>query len=438
MRRFNYRLNDQNSQLGQWGKLVPLKYVEVVPGDTIAGTFKTHSRSAVTIKPIYSRAYFDLYAFYVPYRLLWSDWKNFIQGTNLGVGDLAFPALTAQRPWNFETHTVGTGNNFLGDAYHTVWNRFFDLKLDVDDVSGETIPNVSAGVGGSQYWRAWNGTAMLNAYRRDTTFDQSFKETDQVRDTEIDVSGGTLSMQDLREALAGERWDKLRDFYGHRYVDYLAAVGVKANWEILDEPECIGVSNNDWAYKQVKSTTDTGLARTQGYFEQEHTINIRKTFCPEHGLICIMAAPRADVFNKDIGTHTAAFRSAREDFYSPEYLHNSSQIIDQEVSGGLIDFVTPKYEEFRKGRNEIGDRDTTIMQVHSAPVSSITAETLRYAYPYFGDFESEPAEPVPGQPYGLEVPIYSESRLTRTSPIAPVAKSGVAQYLPISAPPEAL
>ena len=201
MRRFNYRLNDQNSQLGQWGKLVPLKYVEVVPGDTIAGTFKTHSRSAVTIKPIYSRAYFDLYAFYVPYRLLWSDWKNFIQGTSLGTGFLTFPTLAAQRPWNFETHTVGTGNNFLGDAYHSIWNRFFDLKLDVDDGSAETIPNV-AGSGSTSYYGWWNGTAMLNAYRRDTTFDQSFKETDQVRDTEIDVSGGTLSMQDLREALA--------------------------------------------------------------------------------------------------------------------------------------------------------------------------------------------------------------------------------------------
>ena len=126
---------------------MPLKYVEVVPGDTISGTFKTKSRSAITVKPIYSRAYFDLYAFYVPYRVLWADWKNFIQGT----GSFTFPVLKSVRPWNFETHTINTGNNFLGDAYHHIWNRFFDLKSTYGSDSAETIPNTT-GSGSSSYY----------------------------------------------------------------------------------------------------------------------------------------------------------------------------------------------------------------------------------------------------------------------------------------------
>jgi hypothetical protein len=425
MKRYQYRLNDQNTQLGQWGKLVPLKYVEVVPGDTIQGTFKTKSRSAITVKPIYSRAYFDLYAFYVPYRLLWADWKNFIQGTGLGAGGLELPALTATRPWNFETHTAGTGNNFLGDAYHSIWNRFFQLKEAPDYTSGETIPNIDSGTS-AEYWNRWPGTSMLNVYRRDTTFDQSLKAEANVRDVDIDITGSTLSVSAIREAFAQERWDKLRDFYGHRYVDYLAAVGIKANWEILDEPECIGVSNNDWQYRTVKSTTTDSIARAQGYFESEHTINLRKTFCPEHGVIAIMAAPRADLFWADQGTHTAAFRSAREDFYSPEYAHYSEQVVSSVIVGGSNDFVTPKYEEFRKGRNEIGDRTTDVMQTFLNPMTVTTEAALRATVPDTSAFEAEPVEPVEGQPYGLEIPIYGESRLTRTSPVTPMARKGVA------------
>lgn len=424
MKRFQYRLNDQNTQLGQWGKLVPLKYVEVVPGDTISGTFKTKSRSAITVKPIYSRAYFDLYAFYVPYRILWADWKNFIQGTS-NIGAFVLPALAAQRPWNFETHTVGTGNNFLGDAYHHIWNRFFDLKSQSDYASAETIPNTTS-AGTSQYWGNWNGTSMLNVYRRDTTFDQSLKSESNVRDVDIDVSGPTVTVSELREAFAQERWEKLRDFYGHRYVDYLAAVGVKANWEILDEPECIGVSNNDWQYRTVKSTTTESIARAQGYFESEHTINLRKTFCPEHGIIAILAAPRADLFWSGQGTHMAAFRSARDDFYSPEFSMYSEQTVDSAVVGGSTDFVTPKYEEFRKGRNEIGDRTTDVMQTFLNPMTVTTEAALRATVPDTSAFEAEPAEPVEGQPYGLEIPIYGESRLTRVSPVTPMARKGVA------------
>jgi hypothetical protein len=426
MKRFQYRLNDQNTQLGTWGKLVPLKYVEVVPGDTISGTFKTKSRSAITVKPIYSRAYFDLYAFYVPYRILWADWKNFIQGTEGGVsGYPSFPTLAVQRPWNFETHTVGVGNNFLGDAYHHIWNRFFDLKSESGGNSGETIANTSA-TAGTMYYRPWNGTAMQNVYRRDTTFDQSLKSQSNVRDVDIDVSGPNITVSELREAFAQERWEKLRDFYGHRYVDYLAAVGVKANWEILDEPECIGVSNNDWQYRTVKSTTTESIARAQGYFESEHSINLRKTFCPEHGVIAIMAAPRADLFWADQGTHTAALRQSREDFYSPEFSMYSEQTVSNLVVGGSSDFVTPKYEEFRKGRNEIGDRTTDVMQTFLNPMTVTTEAALRATVPDTSAFEAEPAEPVQGQPYGLEIPIYGESRLTRVSPVTPMARKGVA------------
>ena len=76
MRRYQYRLNDQNVSLAGWGQVTPLKYMETVPGDTIGGTITVKSRSALTDKVIHSRAYYDLYAFYCPIRLLWDKFPG--------------------------------------------------------------------------------------------------------------------------------------------------------------------------------------------------------------------------------------------------------------------------------------------------------------------------------------------------------------------------
>jgi hypothetical protein len=104
----------------------------------------------------------------------------------------------------------------------------------------------------------------------------------------------------------------------------------------------------------------------------------------------------------------------------------SEQTVSNLVVGGSSDFVTPKYEEFRKGRNEIGDRTTDVMQTFLNPMTVTTEAALRATVPDTSAFEAEPAEPVQGQPYGLEIPIYGESRLTRVSPVTPMARKGVA------------
>ena len=436
MKRFNYRLNDQNSQLGSWGKLVPLKYVEVVPGDTVAGAVKSRARSAITKKMIFSRAYYDLYAFYVPYRLLWRDWVNFISGSPKASPDTQdpIPNLTVERPWNFEdlrgTATLADCNNFLGDAYSLIHNRFF-ATID-GDASNQQSTNIygsqSQGGASNVIYGRWNGSSMLDVYRRPTTFDAQLRSSADTPDTTIDVSGPTVTVAEIREAFSEDRWQKLRDFYGHRYTDYLAAVGVKASWSMLDEPECIGASNNDWVFKTTRGTSEGAIAETKGYFDGEVGLKLRKTFCPEHGLIAIMAAPRADLFNVGMGCHVAAARKTRDEFFSPQFMNNPNQPVKNVISGAVAgqELTAPSWQEFRVGRNEIGDRTIDVMQVFNSPVSSITDETVLYTQPSPNDFEPEPATPVEGQPYGTEIPIFTETRLTRLSPVTPMATTGVA------------
>ena len=80
MKRFNYRVNQQALNVGAFYMLNPLGYVEIAPGDTISGKVDIDVVSDITVRPFRNRAYFDVYAFYVPYRLLFDQWVDFIKG----------------------------------------------------------------------------------------------------------------------------------------------------------------------------------------------------------------------------------------------------------------------------------------------------------------------------------------------------------------------
>lgn len=440
MRRYQYKLNDQNTTKGGWGRLQPLKYIEVAGGDTISGTISVHNRSAKTVEEIKSRAYCDLYAFYVPYRVVWPDWAQFVTGQN---EDLKLPAMSHTREWNFEKSKEG-GNSLLGLAYFACWERFF-------------ITNATRGAGSKAQAsepiavRAADFEANSNAadgpkrvYKRPTTFDTKMLDADHAvkptnwlsMDLTDEEGRPATTVNRLRQALTEERFQKAREYYGGRYVDFLAATGIKANWNILDEPECIGVSNNDWQYKKVKGTGEGNLAQVSGYFEGANTLKLRKTFCPEHGLIVVVGAVRADLFNMQQGSHIVCHKNHRTDFWSPEYMHLGDRLVPEKtVSRGygpaeVPSLYTPHFEEYRCGRSENTGNSDYVFSISNGIVSK---DTLSDTAPPASAFEAEPtgytveedgAEPT--VVYGSDVPWFTEVRATRVSSVPPRKPVGVA------------
>ncbi|QXN75055.1 major capsid protein [Microvirus mar17] len=63
------------------GKLIPLYVDEVLPGDNMKIKFNAVCRMATPLNPVMDNAYLDVYAFFVPNRLVWDHWKEF-QGEN--------------------------------------------------------------------------------------------------------------------------------------------------------------------------------------------------------------------------------------------------------------------------------------------------------------------------------------------------------------------
>lgn len=68
------------------GRLTPVLITECIPGDTFNGSTEILVRLAPLQSPVYENIVLFVHFFFVPMRLLWSEWEEFITGGRLGVG----------------------------------------------------------------------------------------------------------------------------------------------------------------------------------------------------------------------------------------------------------------------------------------------------------------------------------------------------------------
>lgn len=78
MRRSKFTMNQTHKTSMSEGDLVPVYVREVLPGDTFSVDTSMLVRMATPIFPVMDNAFIDLYYFYVPNRIVWSHWKEFM------------------------------------------------------------------------------------------------------------------------------------------------------------------------------------------------------------------------------------------------------------------------------------------------------------------------------------------------------------------------
>ena len=298
-----------------------------------------------------NRTYFDTYAFYVPYRLLWSDFPEFIS-SKANASDATVPLITDQ-PWSFvfEGNIFGVTppedgggcNAFNRRAYNLIWQDYF--RQDKDETQE---PDLDASLPKTVSFRP-------------STFHESGLTTISREDTSIEDA---TTVDDLRSAFATDRFNRLREHYGSRYTDYLAALGVDSGWSITDEPESIGKSHKDLSYRNVNATVTTAnalgpdsqddyLADSAGYFMGKFPTKIKPTFCPEHGLIMVVGALKMDIVNKAGNNLPHLAKFFKDQFYSPEFETKTVQTWPASIWGedSNVSGYTPTFEDYRKMSN---------------------------------------------------------------------------------------
>lgn len=167
-----------------FGKCIPLCVEEVLPGDTVTMNTSKVVRLQTLLAPTLSNMYFDTYWFFVPYRIVWDKWKQFMgENTNsawIPSTDPPMPVLSSP-PGGFEKGTIA---DYMGipvgvpfsfndacapislpfTAYAMIWNDFFrDQNVD-DPVVVTTNPSAArTGSNGSGLRDAELGGKPLSA-----------------------------------------------------------------------------------------------------------------------------------------------------------------------------------------------------------------------------------------------------------------------------------
>lgn len=92
------------------GKLVPFFCQDVIPGDTFGVNSETMIRFAPMLAPIMHRVNVYTHFFFVPNRLVWNDWEEFITGGQDGQSLPVAPAFKTSEITRFEGGFFGSGS----------------------------------------------------------------------------------------------------------------------------------------------------------------------------------------------------------------------------------------------------------------------------------------------------------------------------------------
>lgn len=144
------------------GKLIPIFLQEILPGDSFRVNSEIFIRMAPMIAPVMHRVNVFTHYFFVPNRLVWDEWEDFITGGREGTSTPSVPNFNASDV--AATATPGSLLDFLGvptlpsvsnevafsalpfRAYSLIWDEYYRdqnllASIDVSKASG----NIPAG-----------------------------------------------------------------------------------------------------------------------------------------------------------------------------------------------------------------------------------------------------------------------------------------------------
>ena len=114
-KRNSFPLPHDNKLSFNMGQLVPILCQPIVPGDTWKLQASTMIRFSPMLAPIMDRVNVFTYFWFIPYRLIWNDFEDFITGGKDGTAHPVFPYYEISAS-NWSHFGVGTLSDYLGVA----------------------------------------------------------------------------------------------------------------------------------------------------------------------------------------------------------------------------------------------------------------------------------------------------------------------------------
>ena len=144
--RSRFQRNSDNKTTFNAGDLIPIYLDEVLPGDTHQIDLACVMRMATPIFPVMDNAFCDFYFFFVPNRLLWEHWKQFM-------GENRETAWTPTVEYSVPQVTAPTGGWEEGTLAD-----YLGLPTKVEGISVSALPGRAYGLIYNEWFRNQNVT----------------------------------------------------------------------------------------------------------------------------------------------------------------------------------------------------------------------------------------------------------------------------------------
>nr|QJB18843.1 MAG: major capsid protein [Microvirus sp.] len=382
-----FNLSYEKKFTADMGQLIPVMCDEVVPGDKWQIGNQMIIRFQPLVAPILHEVNVYVHYFFVPYRLLWSDWENFITGGKDG-------AFTATLPrWTPTSSAVGSLWDYMGmptgvvpvnrkpldfpkRAYNFIYNHFYrdetlvnELDINVSDTilrrawekdyftsslpwqqrgTAPALPitgTAHAVFQGATTSSSWNSTYGLmhdpagsppHFVASDAGGTAASKFKTWLNFNNVDLSAATtFNVSDLRLAFQVQKWLERNARGGYRYTEFLRShFGVSPRDDRLQRPEYIGGTKSPVIISEVlqtSGTTVTGSNTPQGNMAG-HGLSVNSShaasyYAQEFGVIVgLMSVMPRTAYQQ--GINRQWLRQTKYDFYFPEFANLSEQAIE--------------------------------------------------------------------------------------------------------------
>jgi len=397
------------------GWMIPIGLMEVLPGDTFQHSTSALIRVSPLLAPVMHPVHVRIHHWFVPHRLTWDNFNEFITGgpdnddphtfptVQLSAGDWSTPFTMA------DYFGIADPGSYTFDvsalpfrAYNLIFNEYYrdqDLQAEASVVTTDGVDSSTSRLLKQICWerdrftmaRPWEqkGTQVSIPIETDGTVPTltggGVTNATLVNDTTTinklqaagassngtmiwgDNSGFRVDPNDLREAMALQRFAENRARFGSRYTEYLASLGVKCSDARLQRPEFLGGGKQTIQFSEVlqtapdttSGTTDpTGVGDLKGHGIGALKSNKYRKFFEEHGyVISIMSVKPKTVYSQGCPRHF--FKTTKEEYWQKELEHIGSQpIYNKEV---YTPHTTPdgtfgycdRYDDYRRIESDV-------------------------------------------------------------------------------------
>lgn len=411
MKRSKHNLSHYNLLTCNLGELIPCGLAEVLPGDTFQHAAGALIRTQPLVAPVMHPVVARLHHWFMPSRLLWTGWEDFITGNDDTPLDTATATGTGSQTLldylGIDPAFAGEVNSLPIAMYNTIFNECYrdqDLTTEVGRESG-TIQRIAWEKDYFTSARPWQykddavsievtlsglapvkgigtstqtfGETGITVYETGESGSTSFADatgfwgTGNVyleedannagfpgvfADLSETQSGVGVDVESFRQAFALQRYAEARSRYGSRYTEYLAYLGVRASDARLQRPEYLGGAKQTISFSEVLATaegTNTEVGDMAGHGIAAIRTRKYRRFFEEHGYVMTLLSLRPKSMYSN-STNRLWWRSTKEDFWQKELENLSYQEIQNRELYGSAAAPTDtfgwqqRYREYRE------------------------------------------------------------------------------------------